>query len=136
MKIENVTLEKHQEPAIHGESTVTVPHWDFEVNSEKYHAFPHYSGYRLIVGKIGHDGRFYTISRDCQDLGSLEWHADGSHTRHSIPHTEASRWLTDLNYTDDNALWKMLGSAEIHDPINDEKPDNSPWMKGDDQPEN
>ena len=135
MKLTDITKQIKAEPAIHGESTVQVPHWDFEVNGEKYHAFPHYSGYRLIVGKTGPDGRFYTISRDCQDLGSLEWHENGSYTRHSIPHTDASRWLTEINYTDDNALWNMLGTGRIYDPINDERPDNTPWMKGDDQPE-
>lgn len=111
MKITNVRNQVRTETAIHGESTVEVPHWDFEVDGEAYHAAPHYSGFRLIVGKQGPDGRFYTISKDGTDLGALEWHKNGSFTRHSLPHTAASQWLTDINFTDDNALWSMLGNA-------------------------
>lgn len=127
MKISNIKSRLRSESAIHGESIVSVPHWDFDVNGIKFHAFPHYSGRALIVSTIIQGETWYLSP-------------DGPHKRKEegganyLPHTPETEFLAALNYGSRD-LAAHLGGGEITDPLEIERPDNTPWMKGDDQPE-
>jgi hypothetical protein len=136
MKITDIIRTDRKEPAVHGESTVTVPHWDFRVNDTRCHAFPHYSGVRLIVSVMHTDGKYYTLGKDSTFLSRAVWSdLKNDHVHHMMPHTTETEWLNAVNYDDANTLWGMLGKGNIIDPLDQERADNTPWMKGDDQPE-
>lgn len=124
---------------MHGESKVNQPHWDFWIGNQKFHATPHYSGCRLLVS-FEIDSHKYLATKgwlDADVMWSSIYDAKGCWIAKGEERaiTPEVRWILDRLYDQDNTLWQMLGSDNIEDPLDAEPVDNTPYHKGDDQPE-